>query len=168
MRTLSSEERSTQTHSAAGDEVLFESGDGRFTFSPSATLTHWSPSAQLPSVRAWFSIGRCFGDHRARHESWSPSRRATYAAAAPLVVLMRLRSHWRAMRAAGRSERETVGYYVVLGLLLSAIGFGESYGYVAGEGSAIHYLNDFEFRRDRFLVPSDRRAFLGSRLGSES
>jgi hypothetical protein len=80
---------------------------------------------------------------------------------------MRLRSHWRAMRAAGRSERETMGYYVVLGLLLSAIGFGESYGYVAGEGGAIHYLNDFEFRRDRFLVPSDRRAFLGSQLGSQ-
>ena len=133
---------------------------GRFAFSPSAVLTHWSPSAQLPSIRAWFSIGRCFGDHRARHERWSVPRRVTYAVAAPLVVLMRLRSHWRAMRVAGNGERETAGYYFVLALLLSAIGFGESYGYVAGEGRAIDYLNDFEFRRDRFLVPSDRQAFL--------
>jgi hypothetical protein len=133
---------------------------GRFAFSPAAALTHWSPSTQLPSVRAWFSIGRCFGDHRAKHEAWSGMRRAMYAVAAPLVVLMRLRSHWRAMRVAGDGSRETLGYYVVLGLLLSAIGFGESYGYVAGEGNAIDFLNDFEFRRDRFLVASDRQAFL--------
>ena len=64
------------------------------------------------------------------------------------------------MRLAGRTERETAGYYAVLALLISAIGFGESFGYVAGEGDALDFLNDFEFRRDRFLVPSDRRAFL--------
>lgn len=135
---------------------------GRFAFNPSAALTHWSPSTRLPSVRAWFSIGRCFGDNRAKHEQWSLPRRVMYAVAAPLVVLMRLRSHWRAMQVAGHDQRETLGYYVVLGLLLSAIGFGESYGYVAGEGNAIDYLNDFEFRRDRFLVATDRQAFLAA------
>ena len=133
---------------------------GRFAFNPGATVTHWNPSTRLPSIRTWFSIGRCFGDHRAKHEHWSLSRRAAYALAVPLVVAMRLRSHWRAMRLAGRTERETAGYYAVLALLISAIGFGESFGYVAGEGDALDFLNDFEFRRDRFLVPSDRRAFL--------
>ena len=63
-----------------------------------------------------------------------------------------------------RDQRDTLGYYVVLGLLLSAIGFGESYGYVAGEGNAIDYLNDFEFRRDRFLVAADRKTFLSGRI----
>lgn len=134
---------------------------GRFTFSPDAALTHWNPSTRLPSIRTWFSIGRCFGDHRAMHERWSVVRRASYALAAPLVVAMRLRSHWRSMRAAGKSDSESAGYYGVLALLISAIGFGESFGYVAGEGRAIDFLNDFEFSRDRFLVPSDRRAFLG-------
>jgi len=133
---------------------------GRFAFHPGATLAHWNPSTRLPSIRTWFSIGRCFGDHRATHGHWSLARRTTYALAVPLVVAMRLRSHWRAMRLAGKTQRETAGYYAVLALLISAIGFGESFGYVAGEGSAIDFLNDFEFRRDRYLVPSDRQAFL--------
>jgi hypothetical protein len=134
---------------------------GRFAFTPDATLTHWSPSTRAASIKTWFSNGRCFGDHRATHEQWSTARRGMYALAAPLVVAMRLRSYWRTMRTAGRHERESAGYYVVLALLISAIGLGESFGYVAGEGSAIDFLNDFEFARDRFLVTSDRRSFLG-------
>jgi hypothetical protein len=138
---------------------------GRFAFSPEAALSHWNPSTRLPSVRTWFAIGRCFGEHRAKHEGWSAIRRASYTAAAPLVALMRLRSHWRSMRLAGKTQRETVGYYIVLALLISAVGFGESYGYVAGEGNAIDFLNDFEFRRDRFLVARDREAFLSEAIG---
>ena len=56
--------------------------------------------------------------------------------------------------------RETLGYHAVLALLVTAVGFGESFGYVAGEGSAIAALNDFEFRRERYLRPQDRMAFL--------
>jgi hypothetical protein len=133
---------------------------GRFAFQPAAVLTHWSPSVRLPSVRAWFSIGRYFGSFRAAHEHWSVSRRAIYGVAAPLVVLMRLRSHWRSMRATRGPQRESASYYAVLAMLISAVGFGESYGYLAGEGSAIEYLANFEFRRDRFLAPRDRAAFL--------
>jgi len=136
---------------------------GQFTFNPDAALSHWSPSTRWPSFRVWFSNGRCFGDYRARHEGWSSGRRLAYGAAAPLVALMRLRSHWRSMRLAGKNERETAGYYIVLGLLISVIGLGESYGYVAGEGKAIDFLNDFEFRRDRFLVDRDRDVFLAGR-----
>lgn len=133
---------------------------GRFAFSPDAALHHWSPSVGGPSIRAWFSIGRCYGDHRANHEQWPMTRRAMYAGAAPLIVLMRLRSHWRSMRAARALRKETPGYYATLAVILTAIGFGESYGYVAGEGRAIDLLNDFEFSRDRFLAPRDREAFL--------
>lgn len=134
--------------------------DGRFAFQPAAVLTHWSPSVRLPSVRAWFSIGRYFGSYRAVHEHWSVPRRAIYGLAAPLVVLMRLRSHWRSMRATRGARRESASYYAVLAMLISAVGVGESYGYLAGEGGAIGYLADFEFRRDRFLAPGDREAFL--------
>jgi glycosyl transferase family 2 len=133
---------------------------GRFAFQPEAVLTHWSPSVRLPSVRAWFSIGRYFGSCRAAHERWSGPRRAIYGAAAPLIALMRLRSHWRAMRSTRGAQRKSAAYYAVLATLISVIGFGESYGYLAGEGSAIDYLADFEFRRERFLVPRDREAFL--------
>jgi hypothetical protein len=133
---------------------------GRFGFQPGAVLTHWSPSVRLPSARAWFSIGRYFGSYRAEHERWSVSRRAIYGAAVPLVMLMRLRSHWRSMRATRGPQRESVGYYAVLAMLIAAVGFGESYGYLTGEGDAIGYLADFEFRRERFLVPRDREAFL--------
>ena len=132
---------------------------GRFAFEPNAALTHWSPSVRLPSVRAWFALGRYFGSYRATHERWSLVRRMIYGVAAPLVIVMRLRSHWRS-RATRGTQRESAAYYAVLAALISAVGLGESYGYVAGEGAAIDYLADFEFRRDRFLVPRDRDAFL--------
>jgi hypothetical protein len=136
---------------------------GRFVFNPEAALSHWNPSRRWPSVRAWFSIGRCFGHHRARQERWPVARRMAYGLAPLLVAFMRLRSHRRAMRLAGKTEPETPGYYAVLWLLIAVIGFGESYGYVAGEGNALSYLNDFEFRRDRFLAPRDREVFLAGR-----
>lgn len=133
---------------------------GRFGFEPGAVLHHWNPSVRLPSFQVWFAIGRYFGAHRASHEQWSLPRRLMYGAAAPLVVLMRLRGHWRATRATNSARRESVGYYGVLAMLIAAVGVGEAYGYLAGEGDAISFLADFEFRRDRFLAARDRAAFL--------
>ena len=133
---------------------------GRFAFQPGAVLAHWNPSVRLPSVRAWFCHGRYFGAYRASHEQWSVMRRAIYGVAAPLVVLMRLRSHWRSMRATRAAQGESAGYYAVLAMLISAVGIGESFGYLAGEGSVIDYLADFEFRRERFLAQRDRETFL--------
>jgi len=132
---------------------------GRFVFQSEAVLNHWNPSVPLPSIATWFRIGRTFGSHRARTEGWSTGRRLVYFAVAPLVALMRWRDQ-RRMRAARMDARETLGYHAVLALLVTAVGFGESFGYVAGEGSAIAALNDFEFRRERYLRPQDRMAFL--------
>ena len=83
-----------------------------------------------------------------------------YLAAAPLVAFMRLRSQHHT-RLARMAPPESLAYYTVLALLVTAVGFGESFGYVAGEGRAVGSLNDFEFRRDRYLRPRDRMAFLG-------
>lgn len=135
-------------------------GGGRFLFHSEAVLNHWNPSVRLPSVRLWFRIGRCFGHHRARTDAWSVGRRLIYLAAAPLIALMRLRNQ-RLARQARMAPPESFAYYAVLALLVTAVGFGESFGYVAGEGRAIVSLSDFEFCRDRYLRPRDRMAFLG-------
>ena len=132
---------------------------GRFLFQPEAVLNHWNPSVPLPSVATWFRIGRSFGNHRAQADGWSTGRRFVYFAAAPLVALMRWRDQ-RRRRRARMAPRETLGYHAVLALLVTAVGFGESFGYVAGEGSAVASLNDFEFSRERYLRPQDRMAFL--------
>lgn len=132
---------------------------GRFLFQPEAVLNHWNPSVPLPSIATWFRIGRSFGNHRARAEGWSAGRRLSYFFAAPLVAYMRWRSQQK-VRRARMTPRETLGYHAVLALLATAVGFGESFGYVAGEGSVIVSLNDFEFKRERYLRPQDRMAFL--------
>ena len=140
-------------------ESLRERG-GRFYSDPGATLVHWNPSVRLDSVVLWFRNGRWFGAHRATRERWSLGRRLAYVAGTPLIPLMRLRALSRTLARAGSSRRETLGYYGVLTLVTVAIGLGEAYGYLLGEGDVVHILSDFEFRRDRYLASADRAVFL--------
>jgi hypothetical protein len=132
----------------------------RFRSEPGATLAHWSPSARRASLVLWFLHGRLFGAHRAERGRWPRLRRLAYAAGAPLIPIMRLRTLFGTLARQQPRRRETLAYYVVLAVVTTAIGLGEAYGYLAGDGDAVRALSDFEFRRDRYLAPQDRAAFL--------
>ena len=102
--------------------------------------------------------GRIFGGIRAG--SWSPAKRLAYAAAAPLVPLMRLRrilSHLRRSPADYAALMPGILPHVLIGLALHAL--GEAVGYLFGEGesSARKYL-PLEVYRHRYMLPGEWEA----------
>ena len=114
-------------------------------------------------TRSWLGVqvhnGRVFG--AARAASWSLARRIVYAAASPLIPVVRC---WRAagaLLAPGRPRRELPRVLPALALGLSLDGLGQMLGYALGAGRSAARMADYEFRRVDH-VRSDERSLFAS------
>jgi hypothetical protein len=119
---------------------------------PAARTFHVNFSRWADSIPLRFQAGRLFGAARARR--WRPGRRLLYAAAAPLVPLVRLR---RALRDARRTEHCPPPWRLVAALLalLAVDAVGELVGYLTGPGRAMARTSAYEFHRERYLAARD-------------
>jgi hypothetical protein len=134
----------------------------RLYLEPRARTFHVNFSRLRSWLKATFLQGRTFAGERARSERWGPARRLAYAAAAPLIPLIRLR---RSIRDLGRVERRPPLARILpataLGLIVSAL--GEALGYTVGPGEAPQRISTFEFHRDRHVRNRDRALFTDAR-----
>ncbi len=126
----------------------------RLVMEPRARAAHTNFGRLGSWLPAQYYHGRIFAAERARH--WSRAKRVFYAAASPLIPVVRF------VRAAGhlrRSERPRPSLprlSPLLALGLAADGAGQMLGYLRGAGTAPHQLPEFEFRREDHVPDSDR------------
>jgi hypothetical protein len=119
----------------------------RLYVEPRARIHHRNITRLLPSMVEHFQNGHCFGGHRAA--GWHPARRALYAAATPLIPLIRLR---RIVRRLGQADRLGLlpGMLPILASSLVAHAAGELTGYLAGPGTSAARMAPYELERDRY------------------
>jgi hypothetical protein len=128
---------------ARGDRLYLE---------PAARTAHLNFGRLAPWIRYLVQAARVFAAARSRR--WSPLRRLSYVAGAPLIPLVRLGR----IRAELRRPGAPAGLWprvvpaLVLGLALDAL--GQALGYALGPGTASQKLCPFEFHRDRHLAPA--------------
>jgi GT2 family glycosyltransferase len=122
---------------------------------PAAKTRHFNFSRLSIYLRATFFNSWTFAAERARGGRWGPLRRLAYAAAWPLIPLVRLRRVFRDLRRA-RSPGVLPRLLppVLLGLTVSAL--GEAMGYLLGPGSAPEKVSAYHFHRDRHVTRRDR------------
>jgi hypothetical protein len=103
-----------------------------------------------------FLGGRMFAAARAR--TWSTARRLFYAAACPLIPVVRLRRAVHDLRRSGQLWHllPQVLPMLVVGLVCDAA--GEMAGYLFGGGQAMRTLTEMEFHRHRFMKRRDQIA----------
>ncbi|MGH7177956.1 MAG: glycosyltransferase family 2 protein [Tepidisphaeraceae bacterium] len=127
--------------------VLFHDASARTRHTNFALLKPWTV--------AQFCTGRCFAASRAT--SWSIAKRALYAAASPLIPIVRFR---RLLSHAWQCRETRPRLLWLLPAMIYAVvidGIGQLVGYSLGAGGAKEQLRELEFRRDRFILPDDRR-----------
>jgi GT2 family glycosyltransferase len=127
----------------------------RLYLEPSAKTRHFNFSRLSSYLHATFLHARTFAAERARGGRWGPSRRLAYAAAWPLIPLVRLRRAFRDLRRApSHGVFPRVLPPVLLGLTVSAL--GEATGYLLGPGQAPEKVGAYEFHRDRHMTRRDQ------------
>ena len=113
---------------------------------PAAMALHLTFTPIGASMRVRFHSGRMFAAARTRR--WSFARRFAYAAAAPLIPVVRLRrilaQAWRQ-----RAAALPVNAFPALAFLLVCDAAGEMAGYLFGEGAEAQRAGEFEFHVDR-------------------
>lgn len=130
---------------------------GRLVLEPRARTRHVNVT-HLPSVirERWYS-GRLYAG--ARSIGWSPRRRLAYAAAWPLIVVVRLPRALRlAERLGGRRLRARLAAPFLLGLVVQSA--AEAVGYLRGGGDAARRVVQIELHRFDHLARGDRGAAL--------
>ena len=127
----------------------------RLYLEPRARTFHQNFSAPFSWLPLRFHGGRLFASARAR--GWPLRRRLFYAAAAPLIPVVRAARIVRELRRPGRPRRLLPRVLPALVAGLCVDGAGELVGYLAGAGRAMARLSDMEFHRRRFLSEHDRR-----------
>lgn len=123
-----------------------------------ARVHHFNVSKWGASFREARLAGRVFGSSRSK--DWSIWKRVGYAAAWPLITLVRTKRHGRDARRLGLGSDPTLT--VALALQLAASSLGEALGYLFGEAGSGAPLDRMELRRDLFCTgrePSERRWF---------
>ncbi|WP_299958629.1 glycosyltransferase family 2 protein [uncultured Modestobacter sp.] len=130
---------------------------GRMFLAADARIAHVNPSTVPATADLRVNAGRLYGDDRRRQERWSAVKRVLYAAAAPLIPVVRFRRIHAEHLAPGRahaqlSRRVLPG--MVAALLFDAA--GQAAGYLRGAGRAPDVLAVFEMDRMQHLRRSDR------------
>jgi len=113
---------------------------------PAALALHVNFTTITASARLRFHGGRMFAAARARR--WSSGRRIAYAAAAPLIPLVRLRRILAQIRRR-RNSPLPANTFPALALLLGCDAAGEMAGYLLGAGAEAQRGGEFEFHGDR-------------------
>ena len=116
---------------------------------PAAVALHVNFTTIAASTRLRFHGGRMFAAARARR--WSFARRIAYAAAAPLIPLVRLRRIVTQLRRR-RNSALPAHTFPALALLLACDAAGEMAGYLLGAGAEARRGGEFEFHGDRRAV----------------
>jgi hypothetical protein len=112
-------------------------------------------------IDSWLRVqvhnGRVFA--AARASGWSGARAAFYAAASPLIPLVRLRRAASALLLPGRPRAELPRVLPLLALGLALDGVGQMLGYAFGAGRSTDALAKYEFRRIDHVRAADRCIF---------
>ncbi len=118
-----------------------------------ARIAHLNFGCTAAFCRIQFLCGRQFGGCRA--EVWPISRRALYAAAFPLIALVRFFRILRfGVNLPARPSRLRIYLSLILGLFIDAA--GQAAGYLFGTGSSSEWLTDYEYDRTRFVRSEER------------
>jgi hypothetical protein len=128
----------------------------RLYLDPAAATNHVNFTLLSSWVQALYQSGRKFAAFRAENERWSLGRRLLFAAAAPLIPLVRF---WRIaaeLRRPGRPIHLLPGVAPLLLLGLAVDGAGQMMGCALGAGAAREQLLCFEFHRYRHVRKRDR------------
>jgi predicted dehydrogenase len=130
----------------------------RLLVEPGATARH----ANYSLWRSWIPVqilaGRLFGGVRSM--AWSKRRRLFYAAASPLIPLVRF---WRCAveyTRPGRDLRRLVWAAPALVIGLALDGVGQCLGYLFGPGNSMERLSMYEFNRVEHVRPEDRALWM--------
>lgn len=128
----------------------------RLYLEPAARTTHVNFTLLSSWIPALFQSGRAFAARRAGNEGWSRVRRWLFAAAAPLIPLVRFRRIAADLARPGRPRHLLWRTAPVLFLGLAVDAAGQMMGSALGEGGAREKLLCFEFHRYRHVRKSDR------------
>lgn len=129
----------------------------RFYFLPAARIAHANPSRLLPTADLRFNAGRLYAARRAERGRWSFAKRALYAAAGPLIPLIRFKRVRQDVLDAGRGPEVGARLVPALALALLLDGLGQIAGYLAGPGGSLDTLAVFEMDRLTHLNATDRK-----------
>jgi hypothetical protein len=127
----------------------------RLVIEPRAMAAHTNFGRIGSWLPAQYYHGRLFGAERARH--WGRARRVLYAAASPLIPVVRFIRATGHLRRSERPRPALARLGPLLALGLAADGTGQMLGYLLGAGAALGRLNRFEFRRVDHVPESDRK-----------
>jgi len=130
----------------------------RLVVEPGATVRH----ANYSLWRSWIPVqvlaGRLFGGVRSM--TWPRRRRLFYAAASPLIPVVRF---WRCAveyTRPGRNLRRLAWAAPALAIGLALDGFGQFLGYLFGPGNSMQRLSRYEFNRVEHVRPEDRTLWI--------
>ncbi len=128
----------------------------RLYLDPHARLAHTNFALLGIWTRVQFHAGRMFGATRAL--GWPIWKRAFYAAASPLIPLVRFKRIWGQARRISAAHRLLPRVLPALawGLLLD--GLGQMAGYATGAGRSRAKIAQYEFDRIRYITEQDRQA----------
>lgn len=129
----------------------------RLLHDPAMRTRHLNFSRLGTSLQLRFHGGRLFGAARAR--GWKWPRRMAYAAAGPLIPLVRFQRIARQLWGLPPHGRRWVALLPIL-VLLAADGAGEVVGYLAGMGRSLPKLTALEFHRQNNLIARERHLAL--------
>jgi hypothetical protein len=121
----------------------------RLVQEPRAVTRHVNFSRALPSLALRYHLGRMFAARRA--SEWALTKRLAYAAAFPLVALVRVVRVARMGRDAS-AVASIVTALPMVGLMVAVSSVGEAVGNITrAGGSSSKYLSDIEHVRSRFM-----------------
>lgn len=125
----------------------------RFYCEAAALTWHYDSSTWEGSLNGTASVGRSLAARRSAR--WPAWRRVAYAAAFPLIALVR----WQRAAVAYLRVRGNAGFSPVCLLfaatLASIWSFNECLGFLGGFGASRQSLSDFEHNRKRHLNPGE-------------
>ena len=122
--------------------------------------THHVNFSKLTSfLGGQFWGNRMYGDYRAIAETWSRPKRVVYAAALPLIALIRLRGALRELARVGPPWSTRLS--LLPGLLFASglAATGEAAGYLLGRGDGERFRARYELYRAQQVRPADRAVF---------
>jgi hypothetical protein len=121
-----------------------------------------SHHANLSQFRAFARIEflgqRVYGGARSRVLDWSLAKRLFYAAASPLIPIVRLARASRDVRRVGRAHHLSPWVYLLMGTAMAAGAIGEAAGYLFGSGRGAIQRIEMELDRYAFTVEPDQQA----------
>ena len=127
----------------------------RLYLEPRAQAHHLNPSRLDFSLGLRFKAGRLFAGGRRRDWGWG--RRIAFAAAWPLIGLVRLKRTLGIYRRIGGEGPSLARMAPLLVVCVTIDALGEFVGYLLGPGNVAANLADAEFLRERYLNGSDRQ-----------